>query len=611
MPNRAGFISQTQKDQILNAIDLVQLIGEYVLLKPSGKNFVGLCPFHQEKTPSFFVSPSYQNYKCYGCGESGDAIRFVMGIENLPFVEALGHLAKRSGIKLDTPNLRVELKKTEADACLEQAFLFFRENLSQAEPASDIRQYLEKRSISRELIEQFELGCVNPGWTNLKDYLEKKSFSESSQEKAGLIKKGDRGGFYDRLRNRLIFPIRDKSGRLVGFAGRALGEEEPKYLNPPETQLYKKSSIFYGIHLAHSQIRRKRKAILVEGYLDAIRLHEQGWVETIATCGTAITENHVNLLKSYGTEEVYLVFDGDDAGIKAAERSAVLFIENDLDSKVVILPEGLDPDDYFKKYTNLEFKALMENAAYDFEFVISRTRQSFSSKGIQFRETRIKEVIELTERIGSPIKKDLFLSRAAKEFDVNKLKLQKLIRRPGGLTKPSKPLPGTNLLEITEKQFLPEVKFLQYLINHVESIELAREKITPSDFIHQELSEIYARFLQLDNNEFGLLSPKDFPEQFVEFSTLIMKLLHVDTEYRGPTAIRPGSKDMQSLREEHEKLTEQYSEDALNLLMLRLKKNKKAYDIKKLKYSHPEEVKKTVQEFVKVRKDLRTEETLT
>ncbi|MCG8333626.1 MAG: DNA primase [Proteobacteria bacterium] len=583
MSTRSGFISQEQKEQILKANDIVQLINDYVLLKPSGKNFLGLCPFHQEKTPSFTVSPSYQNFKCYGCGESGDSIRFVMSIENLQFVEAVRFLAKRGGIRLEQSSNQTEFKpvKSNIDQCLNHSFNFFKGNLQSASEASEIKKYLSERGISNDLVSAFQLGYVAPGWQNLSQYLSKKSISIEIQENAGLIKKGDKGNTYDRMRNRLIFPIRDKRGRLLGFAGRSIGDDEPKYLNPPETDLYKKSYVFYGIDKAVNDIRRKRRAILVEGYLDVIRLHEQGWQESIATCGTAVTGEHINNLKICGAEEVILLFDGDKAGIKAADRSARLFIENGLDSKVVVLPEGLDPDDYFKKYTNQDFSNLVEKAAYDFEFIISIITNQF--KGVSQSENLIKEILSYEQFIKSTTKRELFLNKVVELTKISKKNIQQLISKSDTKKTNQTTIQEETTLFKFDKEYLHEIQFLQYLMNHVQAITLAREKVKPEEFIHQKLSHVYARFLQLSDEEFKTLEAKSFPDQFIEFNELLMHLLHFGTEYKGPSQPRPSTQEMENLKINHEQSISSFSELALNILIERLKKKRRSYDIKKLK----------------------------
>ncbi len=600
MLKKAGFIEQGQKEQILKATDIVQLIGGYVQLKASGKNYLGLCPFHQEKTPSFTVSPAYQNYKCYGCGEYGDAIRFIMGMENLQFVEAVYFLADRCGIEIKSKEFKAALSslKTESSKCLKESFDFFRTNLIKSSETSSIKMYLQQRSISDDLVDKFQLGYVGPGWTNLHETLLRKKISIQVQESAGLIKKGDKGGYYDRLRNRLVFPIHDAQNRLLGFAGRALGDDMPKYLNPPETELYKKSQVFYGINEAREMIRKKRQVIIVEGYLDAIRLHEHSWSEAIATCGTSITDDHIKVLKRFGVETVILLFDGDVAGIKAADRSARLFLANDMDGKVVVLPDGLDPDDYFKKFSREDFETLLNNAQFDYEFIIGQTEQETASKGIENREKAIRNLLESANGIKSQIKRDLFLSKAAEKLGINKKGLATEIYTSHNKKAKQQQIPEGKSFIVFEKKHLPEVKFLNYLIRNTKSIVLARKKVSHKDFINEKLSKIYARFLQLTDREFMMIAPRDFPEIFVEYGAIITYILHNESEYRGPAIERPSSEEMASLAEENKKITSTFREEALNHLILRLKKNKRKYEIKDLQYTDSDRTLTIVEQFV-------------
>lgn len=609
MLEKTGFISKDQKEQILKAVDIVQLIGGYVQLKPSGKNYLGLCPFHQEKTPSFTVSPTHQNYKCYGCGEFGDAIRFVMDVENFQFKEALQFLADRSGveIKLDQSKKGMPSVQTDVGKCLQLSFDYFRDNLAKAGKESPIRRYISDRQISDQLIDVFQVGYIGPGWTQLHHYLSSRKVNTPVQEKAGLIKKGDKGGYYDRLRDRLIFPIRDMQGKVLGFAGRAVGDGKPKYLNPPESDLYKKSGILYGEYEARNEIRKKRRVIVVEGYLDAIRLHEQSWTEAVATCGTALTVEHIRLLKRMGAENVILLFDGDKAGITAAEKSAVLFLENDLDSKVMILPEGLDPDDYFKKYSNEDFKILLDQSRFDYEFIIDRKKAGIDGTGIEYRRAR-DEISQIADGIQSEIKKEWFLSKVESNFKIERGKLSQTDRyrknRVAEATiqnRPSQPV-------LFEKSELPEAGFLQYLITHPQSITLARKRVVSEDFNRTDLSQLYTRFLELSDEEFISLKTQEFPGFFVEFNALIMFLLQYKTGYEGPEDIRnrnSGSEqdeEMVSLRKENENQQNTFSEESLKKLVRRLKKKRKYADIKKLQYTSEDQARASTMQIAKNRK---------
>jgi DNA primase len=612
MLTKPGLISKNQKEQILKATDIVQLISGYVPLRASGKNFIGLCPFHQEKTPSFTVSPSHQNYKCYGCGEYGDAIRFLMAIENFRFVEAVQFLADRCGITLqaDTAAEKTIERPSALNRCMLESNAFFRDNLQKGDQHSAIKAYLRQREIDDASIERFQLGYVGPGWTNLHDHLNSKSIAAVVQENAGLIKANDRGGYYDRLRNRLVFPIHDQKGCLIGFAGRVIGDDKPKYLNPPETVLYKKQAVLYGVFEARDTIRRSRRAIVVEGYLDVIRLHSLSWTETVATCGTALTDGHVIALKRLGAEETILLFDGDTAGIAAAERSVRVFLKNDMDSRVVVLPDGQDPDDYGKKHSREQVQGLFDAARRDVEFIIDQSRRRMGGIGIERQRRVVESVLEISLDIKSGIKRDLFRASVASAFQLNPQSLrQPAIRRvPEPPESTSQSSTGYQAPFVFDQQSLPEVRFLQYLLTHNEAIGFVRHQLSEQDFIRQELACLYRRLLQLSDQEFGTLKPKDFPDLFVEYGDLITYLLHYRSEYTGPTVSRKrlfGSdrdSEMARLQQDNENLVNAFSEPALFRLIQRVKQQKAAFVKQSLYHLESERAREHVRRLADYRK---------
>jgi len=610
MLTQSGFISKEQKEQVLKAIDIVQLIGNFVQLRASGKNFLGLCPFHQEKTPSFTVSPSHQSYKCYGCGVYGDSIRFVMDFENLKFFEAIQYLADRAGISLkyQKRGRQESLQQSEIAKCLDVTHRYFRSNLLQATDASSIRKYLKKRLLKQDLVDKFQLGYVKPGWTNLHDYLNQKGISVKTQEDAGLIKKGDKGGYYDRLRDRLIFPIRDFQSKVIGFAGRIVSDGEPKYLNPPETELYKKSAVFYGICEAQDQIRKKRRVIIVEGYLDAIRLHEQSFSEAIATCGTALTPEHLNVLKRYNVTDTIFLFDGDRAGIKAAERSARTFIENDIDSKVIVLPDNLDPDDYFRSHTKDDFQSLLENARYDFEFILDRAYESSAGYGMEHQKSVIDDILQLAQNIKSDIKKELLLSKVATAFRIDKRTLQNTPRHDFKRSESrSSPKPGGEPV-VFNKEDLSQVKLMQYLMANPQAIRQVRSQVSPEDFNNISISNLYSRFLSLNDPEFQTLKPRDFPEIFVEYAPLITSLFHHKGEYQVPRDYRPRTDETTIMFNNNEHLEKEYSEERLKRLITRLKNRKKSLDKKTLSGVNQDQDRSRLLTIIEKRKHANTEE---
>ena len=348
-------IREDIKDRVQQATDIVRLIGEQVALRPKGKEFAGLCPFHDDKNPSMQVSPAKQIYKCFSCGAGGDVFSFVMNYHKMTFPEAIKHLAERAGIEVveegprgsgyrdqgSGPSERDKLRQANG-----QALEFFRALLKHPEHGQVARAYIERRGISPEMVADFQIGYAPDGWDKLVQMIQHHNWPQEGFELAGLISQRDAGGFYDRLRHRLIFPIFDAIGRPIAFGGRKLREEdEPKYLNSPETRLFNKSATLYGLNLAKKPIIDSKTAVIVEGYTDVIACHQYGARNVVATLGTALTAEHVRELRRYA-EKVVLIFDGDEAGQKAADRAVELFLTGDLDVYIAILPDGLDPADF-------------------------------------------------------------------------------------------------------------------------------------------------------------------------------------------------------------------------------------------------------------------------
>jgi DNA primase len=351
-------LGNNDRDRVLASTDIVRLIGEHVQLRPKGREFAGLCPFHDDKNPSMQVSPQKQIYKCFSCGAGGSCFDFVMGYHKLTFPEAMKMLADRAGIEL-TPfkpgkggggaNPKNTDRRKRLLAANEQGLAYFREQLQSPE-AKPIREYLAKRGVSDEMVERFQLGYAAHSWHALSEEVVAKRWDKPAFEAAGLIANGQRG-YYDKLRHRLIFPICDDMGRPIAFGGRTLpGNElddptvDAKYLNSPETLLFNKSQTLYGLHLAKKPIIDGKTAVIVEGYTDVIACHQHDRCNVIAALGTAFTAEHATKLRRF-CEKVVLVFDGDAAGHKAADRAVEVLLTSEIDVAVVILPEGKDPDE--------------------------------------------------------------------------------------------------------------------------------------------------------------------------------------------------------------------------------------------------------------------------
>lgn len=384
------YIPEEKIAEIRQAVDIAEVIGESVLLKKAGKNLVGLCPFHSEKTPSFTVSPDKQIFHCFGCGAGGNVFSFLMKREGIGFAEAARSLARRGGVdipeKLLLPHEKrqageqaglFELNRTAAD--------FYRQILLEKAAGRPALDYLAQRGLTPQTIEKFGLGYAPKGWEHLLGYMTRKKFSAERVAQAGLaIPRKDGSGFYDRFRDRIIFPILDESSRVVGFGGRVLDDSTPKYLNSPETPVYTKRRVLYGLNWAKDSCRTAGSVFIAEGYLDLIALHQHGITNAVATLGTAMTPEHVRLLARYAGQMV-LVYDSDDAGIRSAQRCIDIFWkehvdfrrgdvfrEEQADTRILVLPAGHDPDSFLREYGASEFRRRAQDAPGIMTFLIER-----------------------------------------------------------------------------------------------------------------------------------------------------------------------------------------------------------------------------------------------
>lgn len=423
-------VEDSKIEEIKSRIDIVELASEYLTLKKAGRNYLGLCPFHQEKTPSFTVSREKQIFYCFGCGEGGNVITLLMKIANKSFPEAIAHLAEKAGVLLPVRTFGRDNQGKDSlhDEIINlnlRAAQQFARNLSS--PAGKIaRDYLQKRAVTDETIKQFRLGYVPDTWRSLSDYIEKSGLSLKLAEQAGLVIAAKEGGFYDRFRGRLIFPIENIFGEIVAFGGRILGEGEPKYLNSPESPVYTKGKNLYGLQKAKEAIRQSGFCLIVEGYFDAISLWNSGVRNVVATLGTALTRDHLELLRRY-TQDVVALFDPDVAGRKALDRSLELFLGANMHARALILPDGCDPDDYIKKYGKEKLSELIAVAPAISDYYIDNVL----GNGTTFEENRdlVKTAMEFVNKISNDIEKNLFINRIAERWGVDQALLKKEIYR--------------------------------------------------------------------------------------------------------------------------------------------------------------------------------------
>jgi DNA primase len=389
-------------DDIKSRLDIVEVISDYVELKKSGQNYKANCPFHSEKTPSFTVSPVKQIFHCFGCGAGGDIVGFIMKYENLNFQETLKMLAKKAGIKLSGYKFESDLseKKEKLYAIQKEALKLFTEGLKKSKTA---RSYLDQRGIKDEMVEAFSLGYADREWKSLYEYLKAGGFEDSLIMQSGAVFTGEKG-LYDIFRNRLIFPIFNISDDAIAFGGRALDDSMPKYLNTPETILFKKGETLYGLNIAKDEIRKKGYVMITEGYMDVIMCHQHNFINVVAPLGTALTAGHLHKLGRF-TKKVLLVFDGDVAGIAAAKRSIALLYEHGFKSKVLLLPEGDDPDSFLRGNGSNAFQTRLSKAKGMVEFIMGlkgertdniRTAVEIisSTKDMILREELFKELSE-------------------------------------------------------------------------------------------------------------------------------------------------------------------------------------------------------------------------
>ena len=411
-----------------DSIDIYDLVSGYVSLKKAGKNWLGLCPFHSEKTPSFNVNPANQIFHCFGCGVGGDAFKFLELQEGLNFPEAVKHLASKAGIALPESKPRPDQNKSDDERrtllkiTAEAADYFARELAGPAGSAA--RAYLAKRGLADAVVRDFGLGWSRNEWDGILKHLRQKGYAPALLEKAGLIVRRSEGkGHYDRFRGRIIFPIRDISGSVIAFGGRVMDDSLPKYLNSPETPLYSKSNVLYCLDQAKEPARKQGYFIIVEGYLDAIACHQYGAKNAVATLGTALTDGHLRLMRRFA-QKLMLIFDPDPAGVKAALRGFELFAGSGMKVNVVSLPDGDDPDTFLKKQGYEAFAACLKGSVKFMDFVLAQVVKDGASATIDEKVEREAEMLQFIARLPSGIERDHYLKRTAEALNVDEATLR-------------------------------------------------------------------------------------------------------------------------------------------------------------------------------------------
>jgi DNA primase len=434
-------IAEEKINEIRHAIDIADVIGDYVQLKKQGRNYFGLCPFHGENTPSFSVSSDKQIYHCFGCGAGGNVFSFLMEIDGLSFQEAAAKLAERANIHLDIEAAPLKKKAipehfqqmVEAHDLLRK---FYHHLLVNTDEGQHALEYLLNRGISQESIEKFQIGYALPTWEFAANLLQKRGFELGQMEKAGLVIQRERDGtYFDRFRDRVMFPILDHQGNTIAFSGRALGADEPKYLNSPETPIFNKSKILYNFSLARPAIRRQQQIVLFEGFADVIAAARAGIENGVATMGTSLTSDHVAIIKK-NAQLATICYDSDNAGVEAAYRASLMLQDAGCPVKVAQMPSGLDPDDYIRKYGEEKFRnEVIASSSPLMSFKLHYFRRG---KNLQNEGDRLQYIEEVLDEIGglkSAVEKDYYLRQIADEFSLS-LEALKQQASPKGRSQP-------------------------------------------------------------------------------------------------------------------------------------------------------------------------------
>jgi len=441
-------------DRVKQQADIVRVVGDYVRLKKSGQNFTGLCPFHQEKTPSFAVHPIKQIYHCFGCGVGGDAFKFVMEMDKVTFPEAVRIVAEKCGIPIPKPRERSPEERREnqqRSALVEmhrEAAAFFVRQLNETPEGKVARGYLEDRGLDPKSIARFGIGYAPAGGDILYRFLRQK-YSDKLLEPSGLVVNDQSGRYYDKFRRRIMFPIANESGKVIAFGGRALGDDMPKYMNSPETPIYSKSNVLYHLDGAKEAIRRGQCAILVEGYMDTIAVARAGFENVVASCGTSLAEPQVKLLSRF-TKEVIVNYDPDVAGQAATERSFAVLLEKEFEIKVLTLPGGADPDKFLKENGAAAYEEQLRKAPSYLEFLISRARRMDRTTAAG-KLAALNYLMPYIQRVPNRLIRSEWASRIATDLRVDEPVLREALRR-ASVERHSEVKPKAELISSAAKQ---------------------------------------------------------------------------------------------------------------------------------------------------------------
>ncbi|WP_439484001.1 DNA primase [Cyclobacterium plantarum] len=505
-------LSPQTTDKVKERVDIEEVVNDYVSLKKKGQNLWACCPFHQEKTPSFSVSPAKQIYKCFGCGKAGDPIQFIMDIEGIGFTEAIRHLAQKYGIEVeeetsqDPVDIQAYNERESLFIAVNFAKEFFQQNLKTEEGQSIGLSYFKERGFDPVTIEKFDLGYALDSWDQLLVQAKKSGFEVENLLKAGLVleRENNKGNYYDRFRGRVVFPIHNLSGKPIAFGARILTQDkkQPKYINSPETAIYHKSDVLYGIYQAKKAIRQEENCYLVEGYTDVISMHMAGIENVVASSGTSLTASQIKLIKRF-SDQVTVLYDGDDAGIKASLRGIDMLLEGGLNVKAVVFPPGEDPDSFARKSGKSGFQNFLKTEEKDFiHFKIDLFASEAANDPIKKAEA-IRQVVLSISKIPDPIVRSVYAKESARllamEEDILLTELNRQIlkqqQRPGGQAEEAPPVeqmlpssPEEEKDKLQPKNIKEERELIRILINY--GFEKVSEEMHVCEYLLEEIKEL-------------------------------------------------------------------------------------------------------------------------
>ena len=514
------YYSEELIEEIRTRNDIVDVISGDVRLQKKGSSYFGLCPFHNEKSPSFSVSRQKQMYYCFGCGAGGNVYTFLMEYENFSFVEAVKYLADRAGIELPEAEYSKEAKeKADLKASILEvnklAAKYYYVQLK-SERGKGAYTYLKDRKLSDETITAFGLGYSNKFSDDLYKYLRKKGYSEELIRQAGLINTDERQGVYDKFWNRVMFPIMDVNSRVIGFGGRVMGDAKPKYLNSPETAVFDKSRNLYGLNRARTS--RKPYFLLCEGYMDVIALHQAGFTNAVASLGTALTPGHASLIKRY-VREVYLTYDSDDAGTRAALRAVPILREAGITAKVIRMDPYKDPDEFIKNLGAEEYQRRIDEARNGFLFSIDMLSRDYDMRSPEGKTAFFRETARRLMEFEDELERNNYIDAVAAEYGVRKESLEKLVAKTAVSAGLARPVTRPRRAEGKEKQkedgiLTSQKVLLTWLIDDASLFDKISPLITPDDFT-EELYRTVARLLY-EQRRNGELNPAKILDHFTE-----------------------------------------------------------------------------------------------